>query len=146
MYKIKKFATVTLAVLILAVIPVGTFAAESQETEASKHTHNYVYRTTSYTYVPNDNATHIKASHLGYVCSGCGELKLMDGTTEKQDHYMGASSYTGENYHSGSFHYARYKSSCIQCGHVKYEWTPYQCPGNGNCITPASVTPVPAEK
>ncbi|MBD5554292.1 MAG: hypothetical protein HDQ95_02785 [Roseburia sp.] len=146
MNKIKKLATVTLAVLILAVIPAGAFAAERQEAETAAHTHNYVYQGTVCTYISNDDATHIRRTSKGYQCSVCGEVKTTDGTTEKQVHYMGASSYTGENYHSGSFHHARYKSSCIQCGHVNYKWIDYQCPGNGNCILPQSVTPVPAEK
>ena len=146
MYKIKKFATVTLAVLILTVIPVRAFAAECQETEASKHTHNYVPMSANCKYVSTGDVSHIAITTSGYQCYGCGNTKDVKKNMESQDHTMGASYYTGENYHSGSFHYARYKSSCIQCGHVIYKWTPYQCPGNGNCILPQSVTPVPAEK
>lgn len=146
MYKIKKFATVTLAVLIFTVIPVTAFAAECQETEASKHTHNFVRFSAPREYVSTGDTKHILITTSGYRCSGCKTTKDVKRIMEPQDHIMGASYYTGENYHSGSFHYARYKSSCIQCGHIKLEWKPYQCPGNGNCILPQSVTPVPVEK
>lgn len=142
----KKFATVTLAVLIFTVIPAGAFAAERQEAETAAHTHNYVYQGTVYAYISNDDATHIRKISKGYQCSVCGDVKKTDETADKQNHNMGASHYTGANYHSGGLHHAQYASSCIQCGHVNYNWIDYQCPGNGNCITPASVTPVPAEK
>lgn len=146
MYKIKKLATVTLAVLIFTVIPAGAFAAERQEAETAAHTHNYVYRSTSYGYSPNNDATHIKMTFPGYQCSVCGDTKVVGEKTEIQSHTMGTSHYSGANYHSGNLHYVNYTSNCIQCGHAKAEWKSYKCPGNGNCILPQSVTPVPVEK
>lgn len=61
----------------------------------------------------------------------------------KQNHNASIE-YTGNNYHSGSKHYAEYRitGSCSACGARGTYWTYYNCSGNP-CITPNSVVTPP---
>ena len=58
-----------------------------------------------------------------------------------ESHTPGGSTYTGNNYHSGTKHYFQYRRTCSHCTPVFYQWISANCPGNGHCISPLDVIP-----
>ena len=61
------------------------------------------------------------------------QFKMYHGTASVQ--------YTGEHYHSGSYHYYRIANVCSDCGTIlSYEWQMVPCSGPP-CILPFSSTP-----
>lgn len=53
--------------------------------------------------------------------------------SETGTHYNVFDSYTGDNYHSGKYHYNKRKLVCCSCGeHITYEWEKVLC--NNNCL------------
>ncbi len=148
MRNIKSLSAVFLAVFVLAMIPMQAFAVEADAEAIAEHTHQWYFDHYATGYVPIDDETHMKSRHPVYYCSvsGCNEFDMRDGSPSTESHSMSSYSYTGSNYHEGNYHYIRYERSCHQCGHSDGYWDPYRCPGNGHCILPQSVFPVPADK
>ena len=54
--------------------------------------------------------------------------------------------YTGENYHFGDQHHARFRKTCTICGYSYLEWVSYRCPGTSGHIVPNALAPIPTDK
>lgn len=61
-------------------------------------------------------------------------------------HEYGAAVYTGENYHLGDYHYARFRKTCTKCGYSLLEWVPYRCTGIGGHVVPNALHPILTDK
>lgn len=148
MQKIKSVTAVLLAVLLIAVFPIQAFAADAQLNATVAHTHKWYVDHYDYTYMQISDSQHYKMITPVKYCSvsGCSKVELGDSTTVTQSHSTGSYSYTGNNYHSGKYHYVRYEKNCSLCGYTEGYWDHYSCPGNGHCILPQSVFPVLTDK
>ena len=62
---------------------------------------------------------------------------------ETHEHKFGAAVYTGENYHFGDQHHARFRKTCTICGYSYLEWVSYRCPGTSGHIVPNALDPIP---
>lgn len=134
-----------LAAMLLVGISLQAVAAQSDDTRAAQGcTHNYVRTQDVYTYYQIDGTKHIKLVMPSYLCTICGDTKFGDAVTTQEAHQF-HSSYTHNNYHSGSNHYNEIRHQCA-CGYSYTTWMYYPCPGNGNCILPFSVEPVLTDK
>lgn len=132
---------ILLIVLLVAAIPAQALAAGASEPQA--HTHTLKFLRYSYNYLSNGSSGHIVRTYICQYCTGCGAV--FEGTTpvstRNEQHSYGNRYYNGNNYHSGTLHYAQYEKDCTACKYAYTEWESYKCPGNGHCITPASVIP-----
>lgn len=133
MKEIKKLF-IFLLVFTMAVVPVQVMAAEMNECE-----HNYVFDSYHVDYTDFGDY-HRKEVFPIEECTICGHsnFKYEETKTTNESHNMGAYTYTGNNYHSGSKHYLEYSARCIQCGHYETKLESYSCPGNP-CILPQSL-------
>ena len=63
----------------------------------------------------------------------------------KANHGTTVTTYTGNNYHSGNYHYYQYGEKCPDCGeYLSYSWVKLPCSGPP-CPTPNAIEPVPEE-
>ncbi len=148
MRKIKALTAVILTVSLIAVLLTQAFATDAQAEVAATHTHQWYVDHYDYSYMGINESQHYKIITPVKYCSvtGCTEVKLGDSSLVTESHSMSSYSYTGDNYHSGKYHYIRYERSCYQCGYSDGYWDHYSCPGNGQCILPQSVSPVLTDK
>ena len=65
------------------------------------------------------------------------------GAGENHNHEFGPAVYTGENYHFGDQHHARFRETCITCSYSRLKWVSYRCSGNGGHIVPNALDPIP---
>ena len=65
---------------------------------------------------------------------------------ETHEHKFGAGVYTGENYHLGDYHYARFRRTYSLCDYVELYWEHYRCTGIGGHIVPNALHPILTDK
>ena len=132
----------SLTLLLLVAISIQAFAVAGAD---GSHTHTWA-TTTRVRFEPAGSAKHIKVLITYHTCTGCGmqyEERVEAGSA---DHTFGSSTYTGENYHLGDLHYARFRSTCTICSYVRLEWVHYRCLGNGGHIVPNAFNPIPTSR
>lgn len=117
--------------------PIDAYAMSPESTAFSAHTHTGGR-------VREDGCSDNGSNHLHWytesgTCTVCGESYSTQFSVPES--HVITSIYTGNNYHSGTRHYAQYKDLCTWCGHVSYHWTSFSCPGNGHCIVPQVYNP-----
>jgi len=129
--KITKAISFLLAiVMVVAVCPTITLAAETCSHE------NTVIRTSyEYSHATAAPALHLVIRYRNIFCADCAKYLGLDEAIEYyESHNYGPESGTGENWHSGRFHYYETVKTCYSCKHSEYGSVSYKCNGDGvNC-------------
>lgn len=113
---------------------------------ASESGHTCTYQTwLSYEYTSYSSVLHKVSTIKHYDCTSQScPIAFSEVVSESLESHNYVEVWAGQDYHSGSYHYAYYVHKCTSCRYIDSSsgvWKSWACPGGdgGSCILPQSL-------